>query len=1012
MAFTIQYNTPTEVQTGPIRVIIDFTNDEDNSSLYVSNVNSSDFELINEAGETIPSSTYTLEICTLAKLNNRQLNISFFSGSGSFRIKTSANASLIGSRNPYPTNTSSGNISLNDPQTSRAVIYRIPPTDTSSTPSSTPEPLDPEDQVPEPDPESGPEQTQFLAAVEIGLGSGSVEDSGELGGSKEHLELVVGISHLTPSLAEFLFDPDTLSRSGELTICYTWMTRLAILTPVSWGGPSRVWALGQGDPTVEAVSDFLLGNTDEVESTRIGRLPKVYNVSPMGIPSAFFTQKVRISSQSKGTLRILINPNTASGIVEIDGEEVTVVGPLSPVIHDINYDFLIDDVIGPTVKIIFPPRAVLQEVSMRVDFHWSEPIRPTSFKLSGIIVTAKNINNEDVSIGKKSLVQLDGDGDKFEMIIFFPQENLTREDAVGVLTVRVKAKAANDFQGQAGPPEPVEKSANYDLDLVPPGTEIQSGDGTAAELVCSESFPWESNPFLDKINEGLPDGEHTGGGFKGVSDLIAIEKSNKVYLYGVMQVATLGFGYDKPNLHSTLSGSAGGALFQVDTSKDRDCTKVIKAYQYFVSAARSLVEYDNKLFFYEGSHYSQIFPRGLIGIQSNKEYDWRHKIGKLGAFVPGDSNIDEIDPTIDYGRVWKLPGHAEFTGEGSHDEKLYEESIMLYHKATSAPMRTLKNDLYLYSGTGNLDSINDYPVASETEQRESNISAALDNWILLRYSNRLDYRLPNLDTNQKKGYQVLTDLAQITGSYVGAYGRKIFYLPKFPIKAKLENCLRSGATILKYKERSRPFPNSGLVLVEDKNKKQEIIEYQGKENLQLIGISPGRGKYGTKENSFNVEDDTEIYYVNYVLDMDANFFIRPINEMNYRTDFNQLYNQFRLRYGSQYPPVNEEYLEYYKENKVSVNLNGGKELELDIAALDERHNEWVEWLADFYINFYSNLHYITNLTLVSSFHFKLGDVVLLRESALSQMIKYRKLQVINISQNKENNTTNLQLRTL
>ena len=349
MAFTIQYNTPTEVQTGPIRVIIDFTNDEDNSSLYVSNVNSSHFELINEAGETIPSSTYTLEVCTLAKLNNRQLNISFFSGSGSFRIKTSANASLIGSRNPYPTHTTSDNISLNDPQTSRSIIYKVPPTDTSSTPSSTPEPLDPQDQVPEPDPESGPEQTQFLAAVEVGQGSGSPEGGGgEINDPEPDIELVVHISHLPPGVSEALFETDLIDLASriqsrtpndlrrivfglrhhpnvgdasnyiinnELTIYYTWMTRYRIPVPVVWGGPNRVWAVGQDDDKIlgsdefaEALIAAVLGDGEYPEETsRIGRLPKVYNVLHREYPVRFLRKKFEFLHRVKGLSVFLLN---------------------------------------------------------------------------------------------------------------------------------------------------------------------------------------------------------------------------------------------------------------------------------------------------------------------------------------------------------------------------------------------------------------------------------------------------------------------------------------------------------------------------------------------------------------------------------------------------------------------------------------------------------------------------------------------------------------------------------
>ena len=1011
MALVINYSTLTEVQSGTIEVSINFTSNIDSSALFVpldtNQISGGNFELIDLDGNTLSTDLYSISMSDL-KPNDYRLLVITISGKGSFRIRTKSDFQLIGHKNEHPTITSSGGESLETPQTSGPIHYDNTDPKTTDTPPSSPSEIDPsgDPEIEEEPPDGlGPEQTQFLGALTT---SGDSEVAGEPQLPTLGIPLNATISYSFP-------EPNVI------LIEYTWYYK-NIMFPVYWGGPTTV-AIGI-----------------------INRRPKIFPHTPSTPPASVkFTQRVEIPLQSAGEIEILIDANSARVPVLVDEEGVPITGPSTTVRFIINYSNLHEDAIPPTLDIIKPAQAEISGASVTIRFDWSEPME--LFRNNYIIVSAQNLAGQDVTLTKSSVFQTSPT--RYEMSLTFPLDPLGFEGASstieqGLATVHVKARAGNDLQGLRGPAEPEEMSFLYDLTQVPPGTEVVSETGNES-LECTISYPWSENPFLDKSFDGLGGGSHISSGFIGVSDLTLIKKNNKTYLYGVMQLARARtrrirrrrlLRRDQTIDRQDLTGTAGGALFQIDLSNQPHCKpEVVKAYPLYATAARSLVEFenynertgkydDNRLYFYEGSHYNQAFD---ITTFSDEKYDWRHQVGRLRDFDPGNPNINDRDPTTDHGLVWKIAGEVDFSRVTSHenlsiDERLHEEKVFPRHKATSAPMRVIgkkegySGDLYLYSGFGNLAYASDYKYEPYNVQLTSNPSTVLDNWILLKYGQYLEYRLPVLLTNGKKGYDILNELAKITGSYVGAYGSEIFYLPKFPRKAQLEVSFSKEASEIIYGKNSREFPDSGLLLIEtikDGGFDQEIIRYNTHDRINSIFSDLTRAQHMTEKKIFCPSTNPiDIYYVDYVLDMDANYFIRPINDMNYRTDFNQLYNQFTLRHSTQNPPPNEEAIEHYIENKESVTLNGGKELEIEVPELDERYITWVEWLGDFYLEFYSDLHYLTNLTVVSSFHFKPGDLVLLRESKLSQINQYRKLQVINIAQNKENNTTQLQLRTL
>ena len=1010
MGLVIQYSTPTEEQSGVIRVPISFTNDQTNNNLYVPQnadiLDASNFKLIDINGNDLPSDSYSISMEYVRTSNYRDLYIRLREGSGTFRITTQDDFRPIGyENNEYPTVSTSGGISMDVPQTSRPVDYNISRSKTTDEPPDTPEPVfeqdEDEPENPEEDDNTGPEQTQLLAVVdrgEIVEGSGSEEES-------EVPPLNVAISHLFSGVSDiFEYEPGGSDSRDKIIVWFTWYFE-GRLAAVQWHGP------------------LILSNAEH------GGSPTVLGSTLTHQRSAVFTRRIRLALNSKGEIVILIQAHSATFIYLGDkGEEIQVTGPPSNIEYTIDYNILIEDTIPPSVRIIRPRERIVSAPSIKIQFKWSEDIK--RFRKYKVTTLAENFSGEEIYLEKGTPEQIEPD--LWEIALIFSRDgeediDRFRSNDVGVATIRIEPKAGTDLQGLRGPTEPEELKFNYDFAISPPGTEITDKNGEIFRPVCRQTFSFQENPFLDKSKDGLGEGQHVGGGFVGVSDLTIINQNGKDYLFGIAQIARKS---DNPRTDDPLTGLAGGSLFQLipSESDSTNCSiDIIKAYDRYPAAARSLVEYDERLYFYEGSHYSQIFERqSNMRTFSDRDTDWRPHAGRLRSFKPGDSNIKDKDPTSDHGNSWRLFGEFEIAvprNVRSNAGRLYEEEIFPHHKGTSSPMLVVgnqgkdKGDLYLYSGLGNLDNVNHGPFPSYEKSIERFSSTVLDNWILLKYSNQLEYRVPVLNTNGIKGYDILNELAKVTGSYVGASASTIFYLPKYPRRAELNLSLsREKKDRIEYKKNTRIFPpdEGGLILLETIKEGeliQEIIRYQSHDPVNSLFLTLERGVHETESQVF-CPSTTDIYYIDYVLDMDANYFVRPINEISYRTDFNQLYNQFTLRHSTQNPPPNEEAIEHYIENKESVLLNGGKELEIEVPSLDERYQPWIEWLGEFYTDFYSNLHYLTNLTVVSSFHFKLGDTVLLRESELSQMTKYRKLQVLNISQNKEDNTTRLQLRTL
>ena len=117
-------------------------------------------------------------------------------------------------------------------------------------------------------------------------------------------------------------------------------------------------------------------------------------------------------------------------------------------------------------------------------------------------------------------------------------------------------------------------------------------------------------------------------------------------------------------------------------------------------------------------------------------------------------------------------------------------------------------------------------------------------------------------------------------------------------------------------------------------------------------------------------ENSEMLLIDQILDVsDTRWMVKPLNELEWRSDTSQLYNQVRVLYG--------EGREHFTENPQSVFDNGGREFTMR-TPLAGHQTQWVRWLAQNVLDTFSELQYTARLELKLSLHLRIGQTVLLR----------------------------------
>jgi len=450
-------------------------------------------------------------------------------------------------------------------------------------------------------------------------------------------------------------------------------------------------------------------------------------------------------------------PANTTGEVEISvpvgaAESTRVAGAHGPQVERllrIRYNTVgVGDTTAPTVNVSYSAYA------SEIWFRWSEPVND---------FTADDITFASTpTIAKGTLTQDDCVETLYRMPITVPV-NANPID----LTVTIAANAVTDEAGNNNlvHTEVVSLTPRSNVTSVPSGT----------TLIWSVDQPFNQLHWLDTVLSRRP----SGGAFMGVTDLI----QNGDYLYGVAQVMHV---RDTNTSQLARNREAGGAIFRVNlTSK---VGTIVKAYTNYTQAARSLANYQNDVYWFEGSGYNYVNGQGhavddkigivrsqtpVSGCQVDRGLNFRSKLGRENATGGFDDH---------YGR----------------------------HGGTVSPMRTRADDLLLVSGFGNFQLMND----------SSSDVADLDNWTMIQYSNNVPLLLPTLQTNDKTGWDIISEIARITNSIIGFDGARLVFQPRGILKATLTETLTASGTTLSFNQGSIPLPQRGLLLVDD-----ELIEY-------------------------------------------------------------------------------------------------------------------------------------------------------------------------------------------
>ena len=446
---------------------------------------------------------------------------------------------------------------------------------------------------------------------------------------------------------------------------------------------------------------------------------------------------------SSGNAAITVKKDTVDSQAVDSGS-----GPAVDRTYCVPYNVTGVDTIAPTVCITYSAQ------TNRLFFNWSEPVN--GFTVGDITLASSP------TITKGSLTS-DGCRMSYWMDITPPTTSTS-------LTVTI---AANTVTDDAGNRNLVLTRAIFRLSGSETSASVPSG--TTELAVIDNTFA--TNDWLDSVVNRDP----AGGAFMGASDLIKVGD----YLYGVAQIM---HRHPSDNTELATTQEAGAAVFRINITTRE--VSVVKAYPYVTQAARSLVEYKNTLYWFEGSGYLYITGDG------------HNADGNVGNVI-SHNNCGIYDHGLNFRSILGRQEGNDFNADYGR------------HGATMSPMKVKDNELLMISGFGSF-----WQIESDVDE-----ASAIENWQLIRYDDQINTRLPVLQTNERTGWEVITELARITNSIVGFDQGDIIFRSREALTATLSSALTNSATTISYENGLTPLKNSGIFLIDD-----ELIEYSFEDN--------------------------------------------------------------------------------------------------------------------------------------------------------------------------------------
>lgn len=582
-----------------------------------------------------------------------------------------------------------------------------------------------------------------------------------------------------------------------------------------------------------------------------------------------------------------------------------------------------------SVQIIVPDLSEAAEQRLwQVLFVWDSEV--SDFELTDITTSA------GISLSEFTKV----DGTQYIANVMLPEDM----DSSGTITV-----LAESVSSAAGLSPAVSTSLTFDFDT----TSIDDG----LPLLCSRFRTY----FMKDLDSVLLDNERSGGAYSGIMEMVKLGD----YIYFVVQVqkydqVLLGRTYNRVLgfLYRLYRHQAGALLFRLNTA---DCTfEIIKAYPSITLAARSLTVHNNRLYYIEGSHYAYLNEgEATLGFENDKEVrflhrrllgvpaDWKGRIGHVYSLV--NPSVREPNPTpVDLGLNYAsaLPSESE-----RGIDRFYGT-----HGATASPIVDA-DGLTFITGYGNLDTIN---------SPESDVSK-YGNWQLVRYGNDLEFRLPELETNGRRGFEIVKQLAIATNSIVG-FDKNAFTLrPCIPFSGEWLDYSYPDLRISKLNRIVSSYPPAGLIGVGNELIRYDSVDQRGGD-IALFNVVE-RGALGTEEQTHVAGSD--VFWIDHYLGLDQSTLDQPVDTIVVTEDTNNIYNRILINYGGVDP--------YIAEDQVSIDTYGVREFSVTVP-LGIGNIRWVSWISGVMLKRFKFPNSLINLELKPSWHLKVGDIVFIKVS--------------------------------
>lgn len=419
--------------------------------------------------------------------------------------------------------------------------------------------------------------------------------------------------------------------------------------------------------------------------------------------------------------------------------------------------------------------------------------------------------------------------------------------------------------------------------------------------------------------------------------------------------------YHDGNLYAVLQavhgrgvrGRTTGSLIKIEVANG--AVELIKKYVPFLHGARSPVVHNDEVYYFEGSHYQYLYRYAHISTRFPE--DTGHLIKIKGCHA------------IDLGLNWRSAGDDDRVGFGLHG-------------GTASPM--LSDGAYIHMFTG-YDNFN---VGTH------GAPADVNNLQWVQYGTLLPNRIPLFNTNGKKTWDLLNELAVLTNSTMSYRKGTFSFGPRPTRESQLAEPLSATATTLELVE-ADGWKEKGYLLIDD-----EIIRFRGRAGNTLYGLARGQE-----------DSDAEPHMQNaHALQVDAFAFNHPTKKnlatLQFRPDFLGIQNQLTATL----TPVIGDKADIYLESPISVAANGKKPEQFDWNVLTYHERPWAELLLNEYLGDRQQSQFELTLTVPWSPHLELGQTLVVDQQMFAHA-KFTPVRILQLSHDYDAATTRITGRT-